>query len=199
MRTRTADGGRSRRPNGLLLALAIASHACAAAPEEGTSPTSSALTPVGTVEVSGAPVSFRYPNVLGGDLASDDLRGRVTVLLFITTYDVPSQAEVTFLTRLHKEHVPRLNAALIVLEPPESRDIVREYVRALSVDYPVGMADAATIAGRGPFESLQHVPSVVILDREGKERFRHLGPMKYSDLQAAVRKVESDSGVERPK
>lgn len=188
MRTRTAE---------LLLSLAVAS--CAAAPEEGASPTSSALLPVGTVEVKGDPVSFRYPNVLGGDLASDDLRGRVTVLLLITTYDVPSQAEVSFLTRLHKEHVPRLNAALIVLEPPESRDIVREYVRALAVDYPVGMADAATIAGRGPFKELQHVPSVVILDRGGRERFRHLGPMKYADLREAVRKVEADSGVETPK
>jgi hypothetical protein len=188
MRTRIAD---------VTLALALAS--CAAAPEEGTSPTSSALTPVGTVEVTGAPVAFRYPNVLGGDLVSDDLRGRVTVLLLITTYDVPSQAEVLFLTQLHKEHVPRINAALIVLEPPESRDIVREYVRALSIGYPVGMADAATIAGRGPFENLQHVPSVVILDRGGRERFRHLGPMKYADLKAAVLKVEADSGVEKPK
>lgn len=188
MRTRTAD-----------VALALVLVGCAAAPDEGTSPTASALTPVGTVEVKGDPLAFRYPNVLGGDLASDDLRGRVTVLLLITTYDVPSQAEVEFLTRLHKEHVPRLNTALIVLEPPESRDIVREYVRALAIDYPVGMADAATIAGRGPFKELQHVPSVIILDREGKERFRHLGPMKYADLKAAVNKVESDSGVEKPK
>ncbi len=199
MRTRIADGRCSGLCKGLLCGLALALASCAAAPEEGASPTSSAVTPVGTVEVSGAPVSFRYPNVLGGDLASEDLRGRVSVLLLMTTYDVPSQAEVAFLTRLHKEHVPRINAALIVLEPPESRDIVREYVRALAVDYPVGMADAATIAGRGPFESLQHVPSVVILDRQGKERFRHLGPMRYADLKAAVNKVESESGVDKPK
>jgi hypothetical protein len=191
----TADRSLAALRCGLLLAAV----SCAAVPEEGASPDPSAIVPVGTVEVSGAPVVFRYPTVLGGDLASEDLRGRVTVLLLMTTYDVPSQAEVLFLTRLHKEHVPRLNAALIVLEPPESRDIVREYVRALAIDYPVGMADAATIAGRGPFEKLQHVPSVVILDREGKERFRHLGPMKYADMQAAVAKVEADSGVDKPK
>ena len=158
-------------------------------------PTSSVLMPVGTVAVAGAPVSFRYPNVLGGDLTSESLQGRVTVLLLMTTYDVPSQAEVLFLTRLHKEHAPRINAALIALEQPESRDLVREFVRALALDYPVGMADAATIAGKGPFGELQHVPSIVILDRDGRERFRHLGPMKYADMQAAVRKVESDSGV----
>jgi hypothetical protein len=184
---------------GLLRGLLLGLAGCAAAPEEGASPTSTVMTPVGTVAVTGAPVAFRYPNVLGGDLATDDLRGRVTVLLLVTTYDVPSQVEVGFLTRLHKEHVPRVNAALIVLEPPESRDIVREYVRALAIDYPVGMADAATIAGHGPFESVQHVPSVVILDREGRERFRHLGPMKYGDLKAAVNRVETESGVEKPK
>jgi len=179
--------------------VALTAGACASVPaEEGVGPgLGSNVVPVGSVEPSGAPVLFRYPDVRGGELTSDGLQGRVSVLLFMTTYDVPSQAEVLFLTRLHKEHTPRINVALIVLEPPESRDIVKEFVRALKLEYPVGMADAATIRGNGPFAKLQHVPSIVILDKGGRERFRHLGPMLYPAMQAAVRGVEKDA--ESPK
>lgn len=168
---------------------------CASAPEEGAAARPSAVIPIGTVEPTGAPVAFRYPNVLGGELTSESLRDRISVLAFITTYDVPSQAEVLFLSRLHKQHTPRINVALIVLEQAENRDIVREFARALEIDYPVAMADAATIRGEGPFAGLHHVPSIVILDREGRERFRHLGPMPFAELDAAVSEAEAHSGI----
>ena len=52
------------------------------------------------------------------------------------------------------------------------------------------IADAATIVGEGPFAGLHHVPSVVILDKEGREAWRHVGFVDQARLEAAVKAVE---------
>lgn len=123
------------------------------------------------------------------------MAGRITVIGFITTYDVMSQAQVRFLDRLSREHVPRLNVAVLVLELPENRPMVEAFVSALELPFPVAMADAATIRGEGPFRGLHHVPAITILDREGRERLRHLGPLDRAGLEEAVVKVEAEAGV----
>lgn len=140
------------------------------------------------------PLQFSFPEVTGGELSSEKLRGRITVIGLITTYDLPSQAQVRHLSRLAREHVPRLNVALLVLEPPENRELVALFAGSLSPKLPVGMADAATTRGEGPFAGLHHVPSVVILDRDGRERFRYLGLLEQDKLDAAVVDVEKAVG-----
>jgi len=54
----------------------------------------------------------------------------------------------------------------------------------------VALADSATIAGDGPFAGLHHVPSIVILDRESREVFRHVGLIEEAALEQAIRSVE---------
>jgi hypothetical protein len=112
------------------------------------------------------------------------------VIGFITTYDVPSQAEVRFVMNLARHHVPRLNVAFLVLEARENRPLVEAFVTALGIQDPVAIADADTIAGQGPFARLHHVPSVIILDRQGREAWRHIGLVQEGELEQAVRGVE---------
>jgi hypothetical protein len=112
------------------------------------------------------------------------------VIGFVTTYDVASQAEARFLAGLLRDHKPRLNVALLVLEPPENRPLVEAFAATLKLPYPVALAGAATIAGEGPFAGLHHVPSVVILDREGREALRQLGFTTQNALEELVRAVE---------
>jgi hypothetical protein len=56
----------------------------------------------------------------------------------------------------------------------------------------VALADAATIAGEGPFSGLHHVPSVVILDAEGREAFRHVGLITQEALEEVLRGIERE-------
>lgn len=144
-----------------------------------------------TLPANGTPVSFEWEEVHGGKLASADLLDRVTVLAFVTTYDVPSQAEVRFLSQLAREHTPRLNVAIVVLEPPENTPLALAFASALDLRFPVAMADEATIKGDGPFAGLHHVPAIVVLDKRGVERFRHLGLVDSTGLEEAVREVET--------
>jgi hypothetical protein len=99
-----------------------------------------------------ATLHFRYELADGkGVLFSEALAGRKTLIAFVTTYDLASQAEARILSHLIRAHTPRINAAAIVLEPPENRMLVVAFRDGLRLDYPVAMGDAALIAGEGPF------------------------------------------------
>src|SRR5262249_1304213 len=110
----------------------------------------------------GAPVQFSFVTLEGKTLDTRSLVGRLSVIGFATTHDLPSQAQARFLTGLMRRHTPRLNVALLVLEPPENQPLVEAFARTLGLPYPVALADQATIAGQGPFAGLHHVPSVVV-------------------------------------
>jgi hypothetical protein len=117
----------------------------------------------------------------------------VSVIGFLTTYDVYSQAEARYLAMLEHSHTPRINVAALMLEAPENRPLVEAFAASLGLGYPVALADAATIAGDGPFPGLHHVPSVVVIDRAGREAWRHVGFVNEAVLEAAVRAVEATS------
>lgn len=139
----------------------------------------------------GPVLNYAFTAVDGRPISTEAFVNRVTVIGFFTTYDVHSQIEARFLASLAKRHTPRINAAAVMLEAPENQPLVDAFVVSLGLPYPVAMGDAATIAGGGPFAGLHHVPSVVILDREGREAFRRVGFLDEASLEAAVRAVEA--------
>jgi hypothetical protein len=165
----------------LIGALAIA--ACHGGKEaEAPAPTFTAAAERGPV------IHFAFEAVDQRPISTEALAGRVTVIGFVATYDNASLLQARHLAELGRRHVPRLNVAVIALDPPENRPIVEAFARAMP--YPVAQADADTIAGRGPFAGLHHVPSVVILDRDGREAWRRIGLTDHAALETALRKVE---------
>ncbi|WP_437303961.1 TlpA family protein disulfide reductase [Sorangium sp. So ce388] len=141
----------------------------------------------------GPALTFSYETLDGRELSTASLAGRLSVIGFVATYDVASQAEARFLAGLFRDHTPRINAALLVLEASENRPLVEAFVAALKLPYPVALADAPTIAGEGPFAGLHHVPSVVILDAEGREAFRHVGLVTQEALDEVLRRIEREN------
>src|SRR5262245_5003659 len=71
----------------------------------------------------GAPLRFEFTALDGRPVTNESLAGRITVIGFVATYDVASQAQARFLAGLARRHVPRLNVAALVLEPPENRPL----------------------------------------------------------------------------
>jgi hypothetical protein len=135
---------------------------------------------------------FAYETLDGKALSTETLAGRFTLIGFVATYDMASQAEARFLGSLLRRHTPRINVALLALESPENQPLVQAFVQSMGLEYPVAMADAATIAGEGPFAGLHHVPSVVLLDREGRERWRHVGLADEATIDKALRDAEAE-------
>lgn len=136
-------------------------------------------------------VRFRYPKIGGGELTSDELRGRVTLVLLVTTYDVASHAEARFIEELLHETKPRINAVIIALEHAENLPLIEAFARTLKLDAPIVLGDAAAIRGEGAFPGLKHVPSIVIIDPQGHERFRHVGFAKKEAIAEALERVQS--------
>lgn len=149
---------------------------------------------VGDLPPRGPRVPFAYSTIDGKPLSTETVAGRITVIGFLTTYDPPSQAQARFLSDLLRRHTPRLNVAALVLEPPENKPLIEAYIATLELAYPLALADAETIAGSGPFTGLHHVPSIVILDREGREAWRHLGIVNADALEVVVREIEKSDG-----
>jgi hypothetical protein len=53
------------------------------------------------------------------------------------------------------------------------------------------MADFATQRGAGPFGSVTHVPTLVVLDRDGREVFRRQGAIELDEIRAALRSASA--------
>lgn len=140
---------------------------------------------------SRSPVQFAFETLDGQSLSTESLHGRISAIAFIATYDVASQAQARFLAAIARTHVPRINAALLVLEAPENLPLIQAFTEALPFKGPVAMADAATIAGKGPFAGLHHVPAVVLLDRRGVEVWRSVGLTEEAALEEAIVRAEA--------
>jgi hypothetical protein len=133
-----------------------------------------------------APIVFHYDDVQKGSVDSTALQGRPAVIIFITTYDLASQAQARFLTMVERRQGPRIRVAAVVLEPPENRPLVIGFRDALHLDYPVALGDRELVAGRGPFGNVHAVPTTIVLDKNGQIAWRNVGLAKDTEIEAAI-------------
>lgn len=143
-----------------------------------------------TERVKGDVAEYSFGGVDGQLIGSSAMRGRVTVLLFVTTFDLGSQVQAKRLEGLYRGHAPRLNALAVALEAPRYVDLARSYREILELSYPIAMADPATLSGEGPFGVIRTVPTWVILDRRGVVREVVQGPLSPQELEALVQEAE---------
>lgn len=191
MRGRSARRGPSPAAARAALALAAAllSAGCASSPSASAHPASAAGS------ARGAPVEFAFPaDADGVVVSSETTRGRVTALVFVATYDLASQLLAQQLAQAAVSFVPRINAAAVVMEAPLYADLLPTYRETLSLPYPVVMADFATQAGGGPFGSITRVPTLIVLDRAGREVARHQGALDQEQLAGTLRAASQRSG-----
>jgi len=135
-----------------------------------------------------APIDFTFDSVDDRPVSSDATRGKPTVIAFVNTGSLPAQAQVDFLVVMAKHDADKVNYAAVALEARENREIVELYKKALSIPFPVALADETTTAGGGPFGDVTAVPVTVILDRAGRIVLRVAGRVVKSDeLRGALR------------
>ena len=136
------------------------------------------------------PLTYSFGSVDGTIVDSEQQRGRVTVLFFFTTFDLVSQAQAKRLEDLARQHVPRLNALGVALEPPRNADLVRTFGATVGLHFPLALADADTMAGQGPFGSVRAVPTWLLLDKKGRVRSSFVGAMNPAQLDEWVAQAE---------
>ena len=110
------------------------------------------------------------------------------MLVFITTSSLSSQAQVDFLLAMAKHDGTLVNYLAVALDGRENREMVELYGKALSIPFPVAIADPQTLVGAGAFGDVSGVPVTVLLDRAGRVVWRADGRVVKSDeMRAAMR------------
>jgi hypothetical protein len=152
--------------------------------------------PAGVSTVSLRPVvEFSFDSLDERPVSSSATRGRPTILAFVTTGSLFAQAEIDFLVAMAKNDGDRVNYAAIALEANENRELVELYRKALSVPFPMAMADTETLAGAGPFHDLSAIPVTVLLDGAGRVVWRVDGRVAKSDeIRSAMRALLDGAG-----
>jgi hypothetical protein len=130
----------------------------------------------------GEPVQFAFGTIDGGELSSDTTRGRSTLLLFVTTYDLPSQAEALLMRDVIATHKPRANAGVVMMEPPRSAALAQVWRDSLRLDLPVAMASPSLLAGESSLGRVNGVPTLVALDRRGRLVARREGALSEAQI-----------------
>ena len=137
-------------------------------------------------------MNFVYGTTLGEEFGSAQTRGRVTALLFVTTYDMPSQIMARRLDVVVRRHRPRANAGAVVLEAPDHAPLADVFRTTLELGYPVALALSPGVQEEGPFGLIDRIPTLVVLDARGREITRRFGNMTEEEIEEALASAESN-------
>jgi hypothetical protein len=147
--------------------------------------------PVSPQAQLGEPLQFTFGTLDGGELSSDTTRGRTTALLFVTTYDLPSQAEAELLRDLLTVHKPRANGAIVMLEPPRAAPLAQVWADALGLKLPIAMASPNLLSGDSQLGRIEGVPTLIVLDRRGRLVARAAGAQSREQIAAHLRRADA--------
>jgi hypothetical protein len=138
----------------------------------------------------GRVLEFAFGTTDGEEISSITTRGRVTVLVFVTTFDLASQVVAKRLNQVLHAHRPRFNAGAVVLEAPKYAPLADVFRSALELSYKVALADLPNLDREAGLGAIRSVPTVLVLDREGREIVRKPGTCSVSDLEEWIRRAE---------
>lgn len=139
---------------------------------------------------AGEPAEFAFGVLDGTVLTAENTRGRATALLFAASYDLASQLVARRLDAVFRVRKPRFNAACIALEAAENSVLVETFRDTLDLRYPVAIADRVELRSFPAFSNIDRVPTLVVLDRRGRERLRVFGPFEEKQLGAWLSAAE---------
>jgi hypothetical protein len=139
----------------------------------------------------GEPLQFTFGTLDGKELSSDTTRGRTTALVFVTTYDLPSQAEALLLRDVLRTHKPRANGAIVMLEPPKSAPLAQVWADSLGLELPIGMANPSLLSGDSQLGRIEGVPTLIVLDRRGRLVARRDGAQTREQIDELISQADA--------
>jgi cytochrome oxidase Cu insertion factor (SCO1/SenC/PrrC family) len=131
--------------------------------------------------------AYEFDSLDQRPVSSAAFRGKPSVIVFVTTGDLVGQAQVDYLVRMAQNDGARVNYAMVALHPRKEAVLVDAYRQTLNVDFPVALAGAGATGPTGPFGDISAVPTLVLLDREGRIMWKHTGLAKNDEIRGHMR------------
>lgn len=139
----------------------------------------------------GEPLQFTFGTIVGGEVSSDTTRGRTTALLFVTTYDLPSQAEAQLLRDVLSTHKPVANAAIVMMEPPQAAALAQVWAESIALKWPIAMASPSLMAGESQLGRINGVPTLIVLDRHGRLITKNEGAVGRDAIRECLKRADA--------
>lgn len=117
-----------------------------------------------------APIDFELKDINGATVRLQDYRGKVVLLEFWAIWCPPCKLFVPELNELHKK-LAGTDAAILSIAVSSDKGPLMELVKAEGVAYPVLIDDKGVDGQYG----VNSIPTIFILDKEGKIFKRHVG------------------------
>lgn len=146
--------------------------------------------PVGVSTKSGPPLPstekatvFAFDSLDDRPVSSESTRGKTSVIVFVTTGDIVGQAQVSYVVHMARNDGDRVNYAVVALHPRKEVVLVESYRDTLGIKFPVALGDSAAANAGGPFGEIAAVPTIVVLDHEGRITWKHTGLVKSEEIR----------------
>jgi len=133
-----------------------------------------------------APIEFKLDSLDEREVSTRSIAGKPTVIAFITTWDLSSQAQIDYIVPMAKRDGEQVNYVMVALQEPTERELVEVFAHHLGIVFPVALADPELILGGGPFGALKAVPTTVILDRSARMVWRHTGIARPDEIRQGL-------------
>jgi len=137
-------------------------------------------------------VEFEFDSLDERPVSSHVLRGKPTVMAFVASDDLASQAQVDFLATMAKHDGDKVNYVFVAVETPERRELVEGFRRFFESKFGVvlgaAMADKATLEGKGAFGDVRGL-TVVVMDPTGRIAWLRTGIARSDEIRAALRRL----------
>ena len=114
---------------------------------------------------------FKFENVAGGFMTSENLKGKVTVVDLWATWCPPCVEEIPIYNKLYDAFRGQNVAIVGIAVDSPQRDIPLK-VRQLNIKYPILIGDDQTVQA---FGRVQGFPTTFVLSKEGKIYKRYMG------------------------
>jgi thiol-disulfide isomerase/thioredoxin len=120
-------------------------------------------------------------------LKLESLRGKVVLVDFWATWCVPCLSEIPMFNQLKKDYQPRGVEVIAISLDEEGAAKVKPFLKVHPMDYIQVIGDQSTAAAFNVDDST--LPVTLLIDKQGRIRFRHVGITTKDVLEAGISKL----------
>lgn len=138
------------------------------------------------MEEATQPVEYRFTSLDGREWSSDALRGKVVFVDFWATWCGPCRATIPELAQLSRAFPDDVVVIGVSKEPAST---VTSFIEGKDIPYP---CVAAPLPGMPyQFRSVRSIPTIFVIDREGRIARTLVGRHTFSQLSEAFRAADA--------
>ena len=130
---------------------------------------------------------FQAETLKGKKVSLSDYRGKVLILDFWATWCGPCLAELPYFQELVNLYKDEPSVAFLTISQDQSKEVVRKFMKKKGYTFPV-IFDT----GMGQLFEIEGIPVLIVIDTEGKIRYRHFGfdPNNVDFIQLMKKEIQ---------